>query len=308
MSAPTTREKADDMSDVSVVGLGRMGRAMATRLQGQGFTVTVHNRTRQRADVFATEVAVDVAATAREAAGAAALVVVSVADDHALRGIAGGDDGLVAGLGSGTVVLETSTVAPATMLWLEREVARTGAGLLDAPVSGSVPSVERGALTFLIGGPAQALAQAEPVLSALGERVLHLGGVGTGAAMKLAVNTVVHGLNASIAEALVLAEQAGVARADAYEAFAGSAAGAPFVHYKRPAFLDPEGSPTAFSLALAAKDLELALALAEACSAALPQARSNLEDLRGAIAEGLGEKDMSWLAQRLREQARGSER
>lgn len=285
------------MADVSVIGLGRMGRAMAVRLVEQGRTVAVHNRTRQRADALTAEVDVEVCVTAREAAAAAPVVLTAVADDAALLDVADGDDGLLAGLGAGTVVVETSTVAATTVRELAERVAEVGGHLLDAPVSGSVPSVQTGQLVFLVGGDAGALAAARPVMDDLAKQVIHLGEVGAGAATKLAVNAVVHALNVSLSEALVLTEQAGVPREAAYDAIAASAAGAPFVHYKRPAFLDPEATPAAFALDLVAKDLRLALAMADETGAPLPQTRTNLDVVTDAVEQGHGDRDMSWLAE-----------
>jgi 3-hydroxyisobutyrate dehydrogenase-like beta-hydroxyacid dehydrogenase len=285
------------MAQVSIIGLGRMGRAMAVRLVERGFAVAVYNRTVRRAEELAGEVDVRVCVTAREAAAASPVVITAVADDAALLEVAEGGDGLLAGLGDGTVVVETSTVAATTMRELAGLVAATGARLLDAPVSGSVPSVQKGELVFLVGGDADAVDAVRPVMDALAKQVIHLGDVGAGAATKLAVNAVVHALNVSLSEALVLTEQAGVGREAAYDAIAASAAGAPFVHYKRAAFLDPEATPAAFALGLVAKDLRLAIALAEETGAPLPQARANLEVVEGAVAGGNGERDMSWLAE-----------
>lgn len=285
------------MADASVVGLGRMGRAMAIRLVEAGHTVAVHNRTAARAHELAREVDVEIAGSARDAAATSPVVLTSVADDEALRALCVGEDGLLAGLGPETVLVETSTVAPDTMAWLAEQAAPTGAHVLDAPVSGSVPSVQRGELVFLVGGDPAALVAARPVVDALARQTLHLGEVGAGAATKLAVNAVVHALNVSLSEALVLTERAGVPREAAYDAIAASAAGAPFVHYKRPAFLDPDATPAAFALDLVAKDLRLALALADDSGSALPQAAANLGVVDAAVRAGHGERDMSWLAE-----------
>ena len=141
-------------------------------------------------------------------------------------------------------------------------VQARGATLLDAPVSGSVPVVERGELLIMVGGDADALDRARPVLEALSSTIIHVGELGTGATMKLAVNALVHGLNAALSESLVLAERAGVDRTTAYEVFASGAAAAPFVLYKRAAFERPDETPVAFSLDLVGKDLDLILALA----------------------------------------------
>jgi 3-hydroxyisobutyrate dehydrogenase/2-hydroxy-3-oxopropionate reductase len=277
-----------------------MGGAMAARLAGAGFAVTVWNRTPERGRRLADEIGATAAATPREAAGAARTVVVSLADDAACRNVYTGHDGLAAGLASGTVVLETSTIAPATVRDLEPLVAERGAALLDAPVSGSVPVVQRGELTFMIGGPAAGLEAARPVLDELGARAFHLGDVGAGATMKLAVNAVVHGLNQSLAEALVLAEKAGVDRAKAYEVFAASAIAAPFVHYKQAAYLDPDGTPVAFMLDLVAKDLALIQDLADEVGARVDQVGTNRRVVQEAQDNGYGERDLSALAEYLR--------
>lgn len=286
---------------VAVVGLGRMGAAMARRLHGSGAEVTVVNRTRERADALADELGIQVAAHPRDV-GEHPIVVSSLADDAAAEAVYGG--GFVDGLTPGTVVVETSTLDPDTVRRLAARVGATGASLLDAPVSGSVPAVESGTLTFMVGGPSDALARAQSVLDVLGARTFHLGDVGTGASMKLAVNAVVHALNAALSEALVLAEEAGIDRATAWEVFGAGAAGAPFVTYKQAAFLDPEATPTAFSLDLVAKDLELILGLAERLGVPAAQATTNLRLAQEASAAGHGDRDMSWLAQHLRTQRR----
>ena len=169
-----------------------------------------------------------------------------------------------------------STVPPSVSRALEARVRATGAGLLDAPVSGSVALAESGQLTIMAGGDEADLERARPVLDALAKRVFHLGPLGSGAVMKLAVNNIIFGLNQVLAESLVLAERAGVERATAYEVFASSAIAAPFVLYKRAAFVEPETTPPAFALELAAKDLGLILELGAQVGAALPQAALNL--------------------------------
>lgn len=288
------------MESIAVVGLGRMGQAMVRRLTREGVDLAVWNRTPGRAHELAEETGATALGSAGEAA-ARPLVVVSLADDAAVLATYEGEDGIVSGLRPGTTVIETSTVDPQTIERLAAKVADTGAQLLDAPVSGSVPAVEAGTLTFMVGGSADALTHAEPVLSVLGAHTFHMGGSGTGSAMKLAVNAVVHALNVTVSEALVLAEAAGIERTDAYEVMAASAAGAPFLQYKRAAFEAPEETPPAFSLELVAKDLTLIQALADRLGSPLPQGATNLQVAREAVAEGLGDRDMSWLAQRFRD-------
>jgi 3-hydroxyisobutyrate dehydrogenase/2-hydroxy-3-oxopropionate reductase len=167
-------------------------------------------------------------------------------------------------------------------------------------VSGSVSTVEAGQLTIMAGGDPDVLERVRPVLDPLAKQILHVGEVGAGAVMKLAVNSVLHGLNLALAEALVLAERAGVERTTAYEVFAASAIAAPFVHYKREAFEHPGRPPVAFSLDLVAKDLDLILALAAQAGATMDQAATNSQVVEAAIAAGLGDHDLSELATYLR--------
>lgn len=285
---------------VAVVGTGRMGGAMTATLRRAGHTVVVHNRTRAKAQEVADATGAAVAGTAREAVADADVVVCSLADDAAVAAVYRGPDGVAAGLRRGAVVAETSTVAPRTVLDLWPLVEPTGAALLDAPVSGSVSLVEEGALTVMAGGDPGAVDRARPVLDALAAKVFHVGDLGAGMTMKLAVNNVVHALNQALSEALVLAEQAGVSRSAAYDVFAASAVAAPFVHYKRQSFEHPEQAPVAFSLELVAKDLDLILALAERVGARMDQAVVNRAVARSAVDAGLGDADLSAIAGYLR--------
>ena len=285
---------------VAVIGTGRMGTAMVGRLAGAGHHLTVHNRTRAKAEAGAARHDAAVAPTPREAVREADVVLVSLADDAAVTAAYGGPDGLVAGLAAGQVVADTSTVDPETLRGLEAAVVAAGAALLDTPVSGSVSTAEAGALLVMAGGDASALERARPALEAIASRIVHLGPLGAGATMKLVVNAMVHALNGALAEALVLAEKAGLDRARAYDVIAASAVGAPFVAYKRDAYLSPEGTPVAFALNLVAKDLALADALAARVAAPMPQLATNREVVERAVAAGLGDADLSALATLLR--------
>jgi 3-hydroxyisobutyrate dehydrogenase-like beta-hydroxyacid dehydrogenase len=285
---------------VAVIGAGRMGAAMAGTLRRAGVEVVVFNRTRAKAEAAADASGATVAATAREAAAAAEVVLSSLADDAAVGAAYTGADGVVAGLRPGTVVCESSTIDPGTVRRLRPLVEDTGASLLDTPVSGSVSTVEAGQLTIMAGGDPEVLDRVRPVLEPLAKQVFHVGELGAGAVMKLVVNSVLHGLNLALAEGLVLAERAGVDRATAYEVFASSAVAAPFVLYKREAFEHPGEAPVAFSLDLVAKDLELILALADGAGATMEQAAANRRVVQAAMAAGLGDHDLSELATYLR--------
>jgi 3-hydroxyisobutyrate dehydrogenase-like beta-hydroxyacid dehydrogenase len=285
---------------VAVIGTGRMGGAMVTRLVGASYPVTVFNRTRERAEAAAGSSGAAVADSPREAVAGAAVVLVSLADDPAVRGAYSGPDGLAAGVAPGTVVLECSTLLPDTIHELAPMVAAAGATMLDTPVSGSVPLVLSGQLTVLAGGDPAALDRARPVLDAFAGKVFHLGDLGAGATVKLAVNSVLIALNQALSEALVLAERAGVGRDMAYEVFANSAIAAPYVQYKRDAFVHPEATPPAFVVDLVAKDLGLVDALATRHGVRADQLAANLRTAREAVAAGFGGNDISSIAEYLR--------
>jgi 3-hydroxyisobutyrate dehydrogenase-like beta-hydroxyacid dehydrogenase len=276
---------------------------MAGTLRRAGFPVTLWNRTRAAADAVARQVGADVAASARQAVADAGVVISSLADDAAVKAVYTGADGAAAGLREGTVVLETSTIAPRTIHEIRPAIEGRGAALLDAPVSGSVSLVAKGELTIMVGGDPTALERARPALKALSARLFHVGGLGAGATMKLAVNALVHAINVALSEALVLAEKAGVERGRAYDVFAAGAGAAPFVLYKRAAFEHPEETPVAFSLDLMAKDLDLILGLAGQVGARMDQAAVNRATAMAAIAAGLGARDMSSIASFLRARA-----
>jgi len=270
---------------------------MVGTLRRAGFEVVAWNRDRGKCHAVAHTSGAEVAEGAAEAASAADVAITSLADDAAVEAVYAD---AVEGFHAGQVVLEMSTIAPETVRKVAPSVQGRGATMLDAPVSGSVPVVERGELLIMVGGDPDALERARPVLEALSSTIIHVGELGTGATMKLAVNALVHGLAVALSESLVLAERAGVERTTAYEVFASGAAAAPFVLYKRAAFERPDETPVAFSLDLVAKDLDLILALAERVGAPMPQADTNREEVGAALAAGLGESDMSALAGYLR--------
>ena len=180
---------------------GRRGRRLQPDRRARG-------RTRR-----ATRRVAAVAPTPAEAARQADVVISMVADDDAVAALYRAPDGIIAGLRPGAVAVEMSTVLPDTIRSLAPDVRACGAGLLDAPVSGSVSLARTGGLTIMVGGDAADLDGARPILERLARRVFHLGPLGSGAVMKLAVNTLIFGLNGAVAEGLVLAERNGIDRA-----------------------------------------------------------------------------------------------
>ncbi|MFN8623424.1 MAG: NAD(P)-dependent oxidoreductase [Chloroflexota bacterium] len=290
---------------VGLVGIGRMGGAMAKALARAGRPLVLANRSPRAAQALADELTaagatVRVAATPAVVAAQADLVLTMLADDAAVTEVWTGHDGLIGAARPGQVLVDLSTITPATIRALEPAVRAAGAGLLDSPVSGSTALAETGALTLMVGGDAADLERARPALEPLAKRIFHLGGVGAGAAMKLAVNTVIFGLNEALAEALLLAEGAGIALPDAYEVIANSAAGAPFVGYKRPAYLEPDTAPVAFAVDLALKDLRLISAMAADAGASVPGAQAARNVLQAASDAGLGSADFAAVLRQLR--------
>jgi 3-hydroxyisobutyrate dehydrogenase-like beta-hydroxyacid dehydrogenase len=285
---------------VAVVGTGRMGGTMVASLRRAKFPVQVWNRTSAVAEEVAERTGASIAATAMEAVTGADLVISSLADDAAVLEVYTGSAGVVAGLDEGQIVLEMSTISPATVRRVGSLVGEHGGTLLDAPVSGSVPAVDKGELTIMVGGEGSALDLARPVLDVLATKVFHVGELGAGATVKLAVNALVHAIDIGLSEALVLAEKAGVDRAAAYDVFAAGAAAAPFVLYKRQAFEHPQDAPITFSLDLMAKDLDLILDLAREVGASMDQAALNRETVGRALAAGFAGRDLSAVAEYLR--------
>lgn len=312
MSAPTgpASRTGPALPAVAVCGLGRMGSRMAARLVAAGAPVTVWNRTSATAEAFAAAHGCAVAPTPALAAAGADVVLTVLTDGPALLAVLGGDlapdgaatagDGVLDGARPGAVVVDCSTVgAPAAREAATRCEAR-GVHVVDAPVSGSTAVAEHGALTVMAGGPAAALARARPVLDVLASTVLHVGGAGSGAAVKVALNGLLHCFSTALAEALVAAEAEGVPRASFMDAVDAGVLGNRFAAYKRAALLDPASQPVAFDLATATKDLRLAER--SAADAGLPPGpvERALRLHEQALATGHGADDMAamttWLA------------
>ena len=287
--------------NVAFAGLGRMGRPIARQLIDAGFAVTVFNRTSSVTDAFTAETGATSVDTSRSLGESCSVVVTMLSDGPALLDLLGGDDGLVAGLSAGDIVIDMGTSGVEHTNAARRRLAGVGAHLVEAPVSGSVAAAQSRTLLIMAAGEEQPLASAMPVLRGIADRVIEVGGPGAGAAMKLAVNAVLFAINQSIAESLVLAERAGIERSVAYEVFASSAAAAPIVHYRRPVFEHPESAAVTFPIDLAIKDLGLVLALGSDVRARLPQAEANLAAMQAAAAAGLGAADMGSMAVYLRE-------
>jgi 3-hydroxyisobutyrate dehydrogenase len=253
---------------VGFIGLGLMGRPMAANLLKAGFPVTVWNRTASRTQALVAQGA-RAAATPREAAAAADVLITIVSDPPALEQVLFGEQGALAGLRRGSVLVDSSTVSPALARRVAAACADRGVEFLDAPVTGGTWGAEKGELVFMVGGPSETLARVEPVLSAMGKRWFHLGPHGSGQTVKLAMNMLFALEVDALAEALALATAGGVPGEKLVEVMQSSMGRAPVLDVKAPMLLKRDYPPS-FPLRLMHKDLTLALELAKQLGVPLP--------------------------------------
>lgn len=300
----STEPPAGLSTRVGFIGLGLMGYPMAANIAGAGFPLSVWNRTASKAEALAQEAGAAVSPSPAALAGSVDVLITMVADGSVLTGLYTGEGRICGALRTGTLCVDMSTVSPEESRQTAAAVEAAGGRFVDAPVSGSVALAAAGTLTVMAGGRGEDVEALRPILEAVGSRIYPMGPVGAGATVKLAVNSIVYGLGQAVSEALVMAESAGLEREQVYEVFANSAIAAPFVHYRREAFLRPDEVPPAFRMVLAKKDLDLALALAESAGASMPQAGVNRSELMKAIEAGFGEADMSAVAEHLRARRR----
>jgi 3-hydroxyisobutyrate dehydrogenase-like beta-hydroxyacid dehydrogenase len=279
-----------DTTTVGFAGLGRMGLPMARNVLRGGFQLLVWNRTADRCAPLVEEGAHAVGDPA--ALASAGVVVTMLTDGRAAHSVLV-DSRLLERLRPGSVVLEMSTIGPAAVARLAAAAEPYDVQVLDAPVSGSVSVAEAAQLFAMVGGDEGAYEQARPVLDAMTKGHVLLGPSGAGAAMKLAVNTMIAVTNESLAETLVLAQRSGIDPARAYDVLAGGVLASPFLLYKRGAFLDRDTEPVAFTPELMRKDLSLAEELADDLGVALPAAAAAAEVLDEAIRHGLDQADLA---------------
>ena len=281
------------MANLGFVGLGAMGSRITKRLLAKGHAVTGY-------DLFPAKQPELVAmggtwaSSPRAVCEAADTTFVMVTNTAALEGASQGPDGLLAGLGAGKLLIDMSTVGPATSRELAAKVRETGADMLDAPVSGSISMVESGKLSIMVGGQRATFDRAKPLLEDIGQKVTYIGENGLALSMKIATNVSIAVQMLALAESVVLAEKAGVARETAIEVLTNSAIASPLVQYKAPCILTmPE--PPMFSANMMQKDVTLALDLGRELQVTLPTAAVASEFLSTAREQGLGEQDFAIL-------------
>jgi len=288
------------VATLGFVGLGHMGGNMAARLLAAGYEVYGEERHREHARDLE-EAGLRWRDTPREVAEAAEIVFTSLPDDAALEAAASGPDGILAGLAEGNVWVDVSTVSPRVSRSLAEPVRATGAAMLDAPVSGSVPQVQAGTLTIMVGGDEAAYARVEPVLRELGAPT-RIGENGHGLALKLAINISLAAQMLAFSEGLLLATRDGVEPKLALEVMTESPIGSPMLKARAPLVLDlPEEAW--FDVRLMHKDIALALAMAGELDVPLPAAEAADEALGRAEELGYGGRDIAVLYQALAETA-----
>jgi 2-hydroxy-3-oxopropionate reductase len=196
---------------IGFIGLGLMGRPMALNLRKKGFEVIVHNRSRPAVDALVTAGA-SAANSAAEVARAATIIITMLPDGPDVEAVLDGDNGVFAAMSKGTVIIDSSTIAPATARRLAARAREFGGSMLDAPVSGGEIGAIDGTLTFMVGGDAAALESVRDVLGAMGkpERIVHVGDSGAGQICKVCNQIVLGGTMSVVAEAIALSRKAGV--------------------------------------------------------------------------------------------------
>jgi 3-hydroxyisobutyrate dehydrogenase-like beta-hydroxyacid dehydrogenase len=279
---------------VGLVGLGLMGRPMAANLLKAGYELTVWNRTASRADALVAQGAKR-AATPREVAEASEVVFTIVSDPPALESVLWGEAGIFGGLRRGAVLVESSTVAPELEKRAAAAAASKGAEFLEAPVTGGTWGAEKGELVFMVGGDAATLQRVEPVMQAVGKRFFHLGPVGAGQTVKLAMNLLLAVQVEAFAEALALVTRAGIAGEKLVDVMQSSMGRSGLLDIKAPMMLKGEYKPS-FPLRLMHKDMSLALDLANQLGVPLPAAAATREILSATKGAATEDVDFSAIA------------
>jgi 3-hydroxyisobutyrate dehydrogenase-like beta-hydroxyacid dehydrogenase len=268
-----------------------MGGRAVERLLSAGHPVTGWNRSPGRAEALAAK-GMRVAATPRELAQDVDVVLSMVTDTNAVEQVASGADGILAGLGPGKVYADMSTIAADASRGLAERVAETGAAMLDAPVSGSLTTLEAGELAIMVGGDAEAFERIEPVLATIGPKVTRVGENGQALQMKLAINLALVVQVIGFCEGVALAERAGVSRESAVEAMLNSVVSSPVLNYRGPFVLEGRMPEEAFAdVDLQQKDLLLALELGRKLGVPLPTAAASNELLNACRGLGIGHRD-----------------
>src|SRR5215471_13091432 len=279
------------MANLGYVGLGVMGSHMTEKLLEKGHTVTGYNRTKSKAQ-WLIDKGMKWAGSPRAVCSAADVILSMVAKSQALKQIADGPNGVLEGLGPGKVWIDMSTVSPTISRTLAGRVREKGADMLDAPVSGSVVTVQQGKISVMVGGRPETFERVKPILLDLGPKVTHVGENGLALVMKIATNLSLPVQILARTEGVMLAEKSGIKREVALEVLLNSVAASPMLQYRGP-FVVKMPDEAWFNVNMMQKDMQLALELGRQVDVPLPTASVANEYLTAARAMGLAEEDFA---------------
>jgi len=279
------------MAKLGYVGLGVMGSRVVKRLLDAGHQVTGYNRTKSKAQ-WLLDAGMKWADTPRAVVEAADISLSMVTNTSALRGVAEGPDGLLAGLKAGKIHVDMSTVSPVYSQELAKQIEAKGAAMLDAPVSGSVVTLEEGKLSLMVGGDPKVFEKIKPILLDIGPKVTHVGKNGLAVTMKIATNLSLAVQMLAFVEGVLIAEKSGIKREVAVEVLTNSVIASPMVKYRGPFVLEmPEEAW--FNVNMMQKDMNLALELGRQLNIPLPTTATTNEFLTAARGMGFEEQDFA---------------
>src|SRR2546427_2464873 len=281
------------MANIGYVGLGTMGGQMANRFLEKGHTVTGYNRTRSKAQ-WLIDKGLKFADSPRAVAASTDVVLSMVTNSEALSRIAEGPNGIIEGLGPGKIWIDMSTASPALSRALAARVREKGADMVDAPVSGSVITVQQGKLSVMVGGKPETFDRVKPLLLDIGPKVTHVGENGLALVMKIATNLSLTVQMLAFSEGVLLAEKSGIARETAVEVLTHSVVASPMVQYRGP-FVLKMPDEAWFNVNMMQKDMLLALELGRQVNVPLPTTSATNEFLTAARAMGFAERDFAIL-------------
>jgi 3-hydroxyisobutyrate dehydrogenase-like beta-hydroxyacid dehydrogenase len=282
---------------IGFVGLGIMGSRQAANLRRAGYELTVHNRTRERADAWAAEHGATVAATPAEVGAASDVIITMVVDGAQVQEVLLGEDGVAQGAAEGALCVDMSTIAPGDSRRIAATLAERGIGFVDAPVTGSSPKAEDGTLTIMASGRTEDFQRAKPLFEAMGELIVHVGEeVGQGEMVKL-INNAVAAANAhTLAQALVVGRATGI-DLDALAEVMGAGSGGSAMLALKAGPMRAHDYETLFKLEHMLKDVRLCLEEGQAAGVPFPAAAAVREALTAGMGRGLGDADFAALVE-----------
>jgi 3-hydroxyisobutyrate dehydrogenase len=273
---------------VGFIGLGIMGGGMARNLLRAGFPLQVWNRTRSRTEPLVAEGATAADSPAALAA-ASDIIITCVSDTPDVEAVILGEEGVIAGVRPGALVIDMSTISPQATIAIGDQLAERDVHMLDAPVSGGSEGAARGTLSIMVGGDEPDVTRARPVFEAMGKTITHVGARGAGQTVKLVNQILVVGNTLAMCEALLLAQAGGVDLQKAYEAVSPGAAGSWMFTNRAPQILRRDWKP-GFTINLQQKDVRLVLQTADELGVPLPATSLIFNLYRTLQARGLGEE------------------